>query len=357
MPVQCSETVLTGQDGSVWLKPAGTQHCLEDLTDFPAGPGIVSVPVEHDFRPGDPIVFTSEGGHLDSALKAGTTYYVGLTSPKTIQILAARGGAPVTLNGDGGQPAGSFGSVATFGTWATGGGYQPGTYQDVPLQGGTGKGVKADITVDGSGAVSGVTLETTAKGDGYKVGDILTALNSYMGGTGSGFQVPVATITAKPTNSPGGHINVTYADYAAVCQVSSFSINMTREQLDTTSLPCGIGKSQGKYASFRTQQAGYASGDGSMTVRFTEDQTGLAARLLANSMLRSQTGAWVKLYVHTVSDGDLTNPKPDDVESSYIEAPISIQGMDLTVTPDQPSEATLNFSLAGTPKRIFTIDL
>jgi hypothetical protein len=357
MAIQCSESVLTGQDGSVWLKPAGTEHCLEDLTDFPAGPGIVNVPVEHDFRAGDPIVFNPEGGKLDTGLQAGRTYYVGLTTPKTIQVLATKGGAPVELEGDGGAPPGSRGAVATFGSWVPGSGYQPGTYQDVPLQGGLGKGAKADITVGVTGVVTAVSLEATAKGTGYQVGDILTALTSSLGGTGSGFQVPVATITAQATNSPGGHINVTYSEYAAVCQVSSYSINMTREQLDTTSLPCGIGKSQGKYASFRTQQAGYASGDGSMTVRFTYDQTGLANRLLANSMLRSQAGAWVKLYVNTVSDGDLNNPMPDDVESSYIEAPISIQGMDLNVTPDQPTEATLNFSLAGTPKRIFSVDL
>jgi hypothetical protein len=358
MPVECSQSVLTGQDGSVYFKPAGTEHCLLDLTDFPAGPGIVTVPVAHDFRPGDPIIFRPEGGQLDTGLSAGTVYFVGLTTPTTIQVLPTLGSIlPVTLAGDGGAPASSSGSILTLGTPVPGAGYQPGTYNNVPFTQGSGTGALGNIVVGAGGTVSSVVLVTSARGRGYRVGDVLSASNVNLGGTGAGFQVPVNTITALPTDSPGGHINVAFSEYTAVCQVSTFSIDLTREQLDTTSLPCGVGVSQGKYASFRTRQAGYADGSGTMTIRFTRNSQSIANRLLANSMLRSQAGASVKLYIDAVSNGDAINPQPDDTKSNFFAAPVSILGFSTNVSPENPTEATLNFSISGTPTHIGTLDL
>ena len=264
MPVSCSESVLTGQDGSVWFTPAGTSHCLLDHSDFPAGVSAVAVPVTHDFKPGDPVVFRPKGGVLDSALTANTTYFIGLTQEKQVQILASLGGAPVLFAGDGGS-----GSVDT----------------------------------------------------------------------------------------PGGHIQIEYASYGAVAQVAGFRLNLLRRQLSTTSLPEGVSRNQGKYASFQTRQAGYADGTGSMTVRFARDQKSLASRLLANSMLRSQNGARVRLYIDTISNGNIYDPAPDNEESSYFDGAISIEGMDLTCSPDEITEAVLNFSLPATPARVLTVDL
>ena len=43
MPVACSTSALTGQDGSLYYTPAGTKWCLEDFVDFPAG-AVITVP-------------------------------------------------------------------------------------------------------------------------------------------------------------------------------------------------------------------------------------------------------------------------------------------------------------------------
>lgn len=63
----------------------------------------------------------------------------------------------------------------------------------MPLTNGSGAGAQAAITVSGN-AVSAITI--TSAGIGYEVGDVLTALNTYLGGTGSGFSITVSGITA-----------------------------------------------------------------------------------------------------------------------------------------------------------------
>ena len=102
MPIACSSSALTGRSGSVYYTPSATDFCLLDYTDFPAGSAI-TVPATHDFRVGDPVVFTAEdGGSIDSGITAGTQYYVVASTATTISVSASKGGMAVSLTGDGG---------------------------------------------------------------------------------------------------------------------------------------------------------------------------------------------------------------------------------------------------------------
>ena len=84
MPVACSTSALTGQDGSLYYTPSATKFCLLDFTDFPAGTSI-TVPAQHDFRIGDPLVFEEEnGGKLCTPLPPGAQYYVVAKTATTI---------------------------------------------------------------------------------------------------------------------------------------------------------------------------------------------------------------------------------------------------------------------------------
>jgi hypothetical protein len=258
MPVACSTSTLTGQEGSIYFQPAGTEFCLLDYTDFAAGTSI-TVPSSNDFRVGDAVKFTEEGtANLDSALTAGTTYYVVTRSATAISVSATSGGSAITLTGD--------------------------------------------------------------------------------GGTGS-----------ADTAGAANHIKVDMADFQVVCQVREFSVEITREELDVTTLPCSTASVGSKWASFRTTQAGFASGTGSMTVYFTDDQTALANRLLSNVLLKNQQGAAVKLYVNTVSDGA---GGVDDANSLYIESEVSLNSMSVSVNPDDATSAELAFSIVN-PTNIF----
>ena len=102
-----------------------------------------------------------------------------------------RGGRTLDMTGYG--PA-LTGNIATLGAITGGSSYVNGTYTNVPLTGGTGTKATADIVVAG-GAVTSVTIKSG--GSGYTVADSLSASNANLGGAGSGFAVPVATIQAK----------------------------------------------------------------------------------------------------------------------------------------------------------------
>ena len=263
MPVACSTSALTGQDGSLYYTPAGTKFCLEDFVDFPAG-ALITVPVQADFRVGDPVIFTEEdGGSIDGSLTAGDQYFVVAVTGTTISVSTTIGGTAVTLAGD--------------------------------------------------------------------------------GGTGS-------------ANS-AGHIGIKFDPFGAVCQIQSWDLSIERESLDVTTLPCGVGNSAtaGKYAAFRKTQPGYASGSGTITVIFTDNDDALGQRMLDNVMLSSQEGARVRLFVNTISDG-ATPAAPDLANSMFIEADISMESMSVSVNPDDPITAEIGYSISNVA-HLFKTDL
>jgi hypothetical protein len=82
--------------------------------------------------------------------------------------------------------------IASFGTLTGGSGYTNGLYYNVQLTGGSGTGAYADITVSG-----GTVISVVIRNGGclYKVGNTLSAAAANIGGTGTGFSVPVSAVT------------------------------------------------------------------------------------------------------------------------------------------------------------------
>ena len=81
--------------------------------------------------------------------------------------------------------------VTTLGTVTGGSTYTNGTYLNVPLTGGAGSGAVANVVVSG-GSVTSVVL--VQNGTGFVVGNTLSASASSIGGTGTGFSVPVSAV-------------------------------------------------------------------------------------------------------------------------------------------------------------------
>jgi len=140
-----------------------------------------------------------------------------------------------------------------------------------------------------------------------------------------------------------GIIEIELCDFYAVCGVREFSLDISREELDITTLPCFDSVADGcsKLAKFRQTQSGYASATGTMTVYFTCDQSNISNRLLGSSVLKDQTGARAKLYVCTQVDSNGV----DDDASLFVDAFINISGMSFSVNPDDPTSAELTFSV------------
>ena len=352
----CGDSVLTGQEGSIEFKAPGTSFCLEDHDDFGTDgtDSHITVPCEHDFRVGDLVAFyETDGGNIDGALTAST-------DPNRPTLRTAENG-----------------TILTLGTFVAGSGYTDGSYTGVDLTGGSGSGATADITVAGNG-VTAVTL--VDGGQDYLETDQLSADDADLGnGGGSGFTVEVGDVLTVPAGvtcyyvvatgddwievsgteggaaidmdqdggtgtANQGTIEVELCDFVSMCGVRDFSLDISREELDTTTLPChdGTGDECSKLAEFRTTQSGYATATGTMTVYFTCDQQNMANRLLSSSILKNQTGARTKLYVCTQVD---TNGNVNDADSLFIDAFINITGMSFSVNPDDVTTAELSFSV------------
>ena len=352
----CGDSVLTGQDGSIEFKPPGTSFCLDDFSDFGTDgtTSHITVPCTHDFRVGDIVCFyEGVGASVDTALQARTD-----PDRPTAFIV-------------------QHGTILSFGNAVAGSGYTDGNYTNVALTGGAGSGAIANITVAGGGVSAGSAL--VDGGQGYKDTDQLSAADADLGsGGGSGFTIEVDSVfsagsgvsgyyvvatgtdwitvsgtpagTAITLNGDGGTgtanagiIEIELCDFYAVCGVREFSLDISREELDVTTLPCfdSADDACSKLANFRQTQSGFASATGSMTVYFTGDQENISNRLLGSAVLKDQTGARAKLYVSTKSG---TNGVDDDA-SLFVDAYINISGMSFSVNPDDPTSAELSFSV------------
>ena len=129
---------------------------------------------------------------------------------------AANNGVALTINSN--SP---YGPVSVLGAVTGGSGYTNGTYGStsapVLLTGGSGSGAYASQIVVSGGQVTSVTFY--AGGAGFQVGDVLSTKASRIGGTGSGFSVPVTAIYSHcPANESNiiDNGNLTYAGTKAV---------------------------------------------------------------------------------------------------------------------------------------------
>lgn len=195
----------------------------------------------------------------------------------------------------------------------------------------------------GATLVTGLTADTD-----YHIVDI-TDDKAQVSATAGGTAIAFTNSLSKDTE--GGHINMKLTEFTSVCNVSSFDFSLDREQIETTSLSCGCNSTNAGLASFKTYQAGYIDGTGSIEVQFTAEQASMASRVIGSSLKKDQLGAQVRLYINTVcaSDGTI-----DNSASAYIEAPVTLLGFSFSVSPTEVTTATIQFSLSGQPTT-FTI--
>ena len=370
----CDNTVLTGQEGLIQFKPLGTTNCIDDYCPF-MGERIY-LPCNSDYDIGDCIevervkIPSGEGVSYDTGLSViedGDTFYVVDDGKGAAGDVDACGnsmeGVPyisVSLVKDGtaipwdtskaGEPVseGVLSGDLTINEAGTGyNGGSAGTLTGVDLINTAptraGGEARATVTLGVGGVVTSATI--TSGGAGYQAGDIVYLAIDNGGGTVASLVVPVSGVSDVRGNSSEGSYIFRLCDFQTVCGVRSFSLDLSRDELDVTTLPCSVSEACGKeLASFRKTQAGFASATGTLEVYFTCDNESIQNKILQGSLQRTQGGASVRLYVCTKTDaqGEI------DVDSSlFIEADIQLLGLSFSVNPDDPTTATINFGVTS----------
>jgi hypothetical protein len=150
-----------------------------------------------------------------------------------------------------------------------------------------------------------------------------------------------ATATASPSNFGAAFASIVYTAPAVVGSVRDWSFEITRAEIDVTT----IGQAVGQYTPFRTYIPGFADGSGSATVYTTDDDTNLASRLIEDVIQREQSGATMKLYIDRVIVSGTVN----DASSRFITVPVILTSASLTVNPDDGQSVSINFRPSDAP--------
>ena len=181
-------------------------------------------------------------------------------------------------------------------------------------------------------------------GDQYVVSAVDSAANTVTVTQADG--TALGTLTGDGADN-GGHVEMQMDPAQGICEVREWSVDYQRTQLDVTTLPCKVGATAGaaKWAATKKFQGGYAEITGTMTLYITDNESSLATRLMESVHLNIQDGAKVKLYMDAVSDGDATNPQPDDGTSTLIAGSVQFTDFSTSVNPDDPTQAEVSFSM------------
>jgi hypothetical protein len=188
--------------------------------------------------------------------------------------------------------------VATFGTVTGGSGYTNGTYNNVQLTYSSGTTATtyptANIVVSG-GAVTTVTL--VSAGTGFKdTTTVLTAPAASIGGTGSGFTVPVSTLAAASNNTAVGYqagYSNTTGGITAVGDRAAYSntTGNTNVAVGGTDSPSGWGAAlQSNTTGNRNTAVGTASLNANTTGLYNTAVGALALRLATTASSNTAIG-------------------------------------------------------------------
>jgi hypothetical protein len=146
----------------------------------------------------------------------------------------------------------------------------------------------------------------------------------------------ILAITDDGTAVAPNEFEVYYADYAAVGQVQSWSFEISRAEIDVTT----IGQTAGQYAPFRAYIPGFADGTGTATVFVTNEDAALSNRMVEDVLQRQQVGCGFKLY---------TDKGTTEALSRSIAMDAVLLTASLNINPDDAQQVEITFRPSGAP--------
>jgi hypothetical protein len=143
------------------------------------------------------------------------------------------------------------------------------------------------------------------------------------------------TLTTTGTAATPNAFQVEYADFAVVGQVRDWSFEVSRSEIDVTT----IGQTPGQYAPFKTYIAGFADGSGSATVYMTDEDAALSNRMIEDVLQRKQVGCAFKLYTDRV----LSAGTVSDASSRSIAMNAVLTSASMAIDPDNAQSVAVKF--------------
>ena len=181
---------------------------------------------------------------------------------------------------------------------------------------------------------AGLTAGTTYYVITYTAATGVLKVSSTLGGVS-------VTLTTTGTAAGSNAFQAEYADYAVVGQVRDWSFEISRAEIDVTT----IGQTPGQYVPFRTYISGFGDGTGTATVYMTDEDAALSNRMVEDVLQRQQTGASFKLYTDRVFSGGTLS----ETLSRSISFDAVLTSASLNINPDDAQSVTVNFRPAATP--------
>ena len=194
-----------------------------------------------------------------------------------------------------------------------------------------------DSSTGGSGTgtlPAGITAGTTYYVSSYNASTGALKVSATNGGND-------LNLTDVGTAAAPNEFQVAYAAFENVGQVSEWSFEIERAEIDVTT----IGGDPGQYVPIRKYIAGFGDGSGSATAYMTNEDASLSNRMIEDVLQRQQVGAGFKLYTDRVYSGGTVS----DTLSRSISFDATLTSASLGVTPDDAQAVTVNFRPAGVP--------
>ena len=151
----------------------------------------------------------------------------------------------------------------------------------------------------------------------------------------------ILPITDDGTIAAPNEFEVYYADYAAVGQVQNWSFEISRAEIDVTT----IGQADGQYAPFKAYIPGFADGNGSASVFVTNEDSALSNRMVEDVLQRQQVGCAFKLY---------TDKGATEALSRSIAMDAVLLSATLNINPDDAQMVEITFRPTGAPSFDFS---
>jgi hypothetical protein len=182
----------------------------------------------------------------------------------------------------------------------------------------------------GSGTLpAGIAAATTYFVIAYTAATGVMEVSATLGGAS-------ITITDDGTAVAPNEFQVAYAEYAAVGQVQSWSFEISRAEIDVTT----IGQTAGQYAPFRAYIPGFADGSGTATVYVTNEDVHYPTGWWKTC---SSASKWV-----AASSCTPTSKAPEALSRSIAMDAVLLSAS-LNINPDDAQQVEITFRPSGAP--------